>query len=136
MKEISSNSSMSIHTGGKVFLYLPLSKHKKSIMVGTINYPNKTYYSARKTKKHLFKKSNSLGLPLELIERKHSGFIFICVNYENKNLWTSRLAIFRHGEILHFKAKGFEKQIFLELSKWNNNKKQARIERIKIRKEL
>ena len=105
-------------------------------MIGTINYLNKTYYSAPKTKKNLFKKSNSLGLPLELIEMKHSGFVFICINYENKYLWTSRLAVIKYGEILHFKSHGYEKQIFLVLSKFNKYKKQARIERFKIRKEL
>lgn len=119
---------------GKVFINLPERRRKKRIMLGKIIPRKKTFYSIKKSKKHLFRKTNSLSLSSELVEKKNSGFIYICMNYENKKLWSSRLALMKFGHVLHFKHQGFEKQIFLPLDRWHNNKSKAKVERIKIKK--
>lgn len=123
------------YRNGKVILYLPKVKGNKLRYIGKIQKTKKTFYSTpKKGKIHVFRKTNSLSLPYDLLHRNKKGFIYICINLDGNNLWTSVLAMKKYGEVMQFSKQGFEPQIFLELSKWKDTKKRAKIERMKLKK--
>jgi len=130
---LNSKPKINLLKNGKVVLILPNDYIHKKRYIGKINFEDKTFYSyKRNSKKHLFRKDNSLSLPYELIYMKDKGFSFICVNLDGNNYWTSVLAIKRFSARRQF--PGYEKQVYLTLDKWKVTKKEARNERNKIKK--
>ncbi len=118
---------------GKVYINLPELKFKRKRFIGRIEKQTKTFYSSpRNTKKHLMKFINALGISYDFIKNNGKSFKYICVTLDKKKLWTSRKALFKYGQFLHFKKEGFEKQIFLKLKYWKRNKVSAQIERSHI----
>jgi hypothetical protein len=135
MNYLNNEPKLQVLNGGKVYLFLPLRKTKKWFIIGRIDYERKTFYTTNKnSKKHVFKKTNSLSIPIDLVFGSRNGFLYICSKLDGKEIWTSVRAVKKFGHILHFKAQGFEKQIFLSLNKWKTTKKEARVERNNLRK--
>ncbi len=131
------NQSLHVVQDGVVFLHLPTVKFNKKRFIGKINYEEKTFYSVKRRKKyHLFRQNNSLSLPYDLIHKRKKGFLYICINLDGKKLWSSALAFKQYGNTMTFSKQGFETQVFLELNKFKKNRKEARTERIVLRRDM
>jgi hypothetical protein len=129
------NPRLQIQSDGKVFLNLPTVKYNKRRFIGTIDYSKNTFISVPRYKKyHLFKNTNSLSVPYDLIYKRKKGFIYVSVKLDGKDLYTSALALKKLGIVMQFLKQGFEKQIFLELNKFKRTKREARIERLILKK--
>ncbi len=83
-----------------------------------------TFYTKR-NEKHLHRKTNSLGLNLELLQRQDLRFSWILIEYCGKRLVTSRQFLLYHGKVFTFSNSGFEKQIFLRLDLWGEERARA-----------
>jgi hypothetical protein len=105
---------------GRIFLDLPDNKNH-SRFIGTLE--GDTLHTDRNSRKHLFKKNQSLGFNHYLI--KNDNFDFICVNYDCRQIWTSRMTVLKYGKAMKFKAKGYELQLFLPLEKFKDSKEDA-----------
>ena len=80
-----------------------------------------TFYTKR-LKNHLHRKTDSLGLNLELLQRQDFHFKRIVIDFDGRKLITSRNFVLYHGSIYNFRKAGFEKQIFLRLDYWGEDK--------------
>jgi hypothetical protein len=112
---------------GRIFLDLPDNKNH-SRFIGTLE--GDTLHTDRNSRKHLFKKNQSLGFNHYLIN--NGNFDFICVNYDLKQLWTSRMTVLKYGKAMKFKGKGYELQLFLPLTMFKDSKEDALTELKKI----
>lgn len=111
---------VTITKDSRIFLDLPDSENP-SRFIGTLE--GDTLHTDRNSKKHLFKKNHSLGFNYKLI--KDGDFDFICVNYDFRRIWTSRIAVLKYGKVMHFKGKHFERQLFLPLQQFKSDKTAA-----------
>ena len=82
------------------------------------------FYTSRK-EKHLHRKTNSLGLNLELVQRQDFPYKWIIIEFDGRRLVTSREFLLYHGAVFNFCKAGFEKQIFLRLDYWGEEKARA-----------
>ena len=80
-----------------------------------------TFYTKR-SQQQLHRKTNSLGLNLELVQRQDFHFEWIIIEFDGRKLITSREFLFYHGSVFNFHKAGFEKQIFLQLDYWGEDK--------------
>lgn len=80
-----------------------------------------TFLTARKPK-HLFKKTNSLGINYSLLTDETISFRWIVIDYEGHKLVTSRLYMLTHGKCFKFGSQGFELQCFLPVDEFGLNK--------------
>src|SRR5690349_9793817 len=104
-----SYNNIQILDNGKVILNLPNANYNRQRFIGTINYENKTYDSVPRYKGiHLFRTTNSISVPYDLIYKKNKGFVYVHVILDKKGLWTSALALKKLGKIMRF--PGFETQ--------------------------
>jgi hypothetical protein len=78
-----------------------------------------TFLSKRK-EKHLHRKTNSLGVNLELLQR--FDFKYVCIEYCGRRLFTTKLFLLHHGKVFTFDKAGFEAQVFLPLDDWGREK--------------
>lgn len=93
-------------------------------VIGTLDKAGQgTFISTKRTAKHLFKKTNALGVNLELLHA--FPFRWVVVPYEGRQLWTSRIFILAKGRVFTFGKAGFEPQVFLPLDEWDINKAKA-----------
>lgn len=112
---------------GKVFLHLPNVTRKPMRHIGKIDYRTRTFYtSPRRSRIHVMKCNNALGINYDLIKQNRKQIRYICVKLDNNYLWISRKELLKKGQLLEFKSKGLEKQIFLELSQFYKSRKAAK----------
>ena len=83
-----------------------------------------TFYTKR-CQKHVHRKSNSLGINLELVQRQDFHFKWILIEFEGRRLITSREFLLYHGSVFDFSKAGFEKQVFLRLDLWGEERARA-----------
>ncbi len=81
--------------------------------IGTLDTSGEGKFLTDRKAKHLFKKTNSLGLNETLLTSPEIDFKWIVINYEGKRLITTRLYFVTHSKVFVF--SGFEKQYFLSL---------------------
>lgn len=105
----------------KVFLTLPDNPYKSKRFIGEIS--GDTFFTERTSKRHLLRVNNSLGFNNKLI--KSGNFDFVSVNFDFKQIWTSRSVILKYGEFFHFSKGVLELQIFLCLRYFKECKKEA-----------
>ena len=97
---------------------LNLDLHRR--FIGTLDFAGEGTFSARRALKHLHRKTNSLGLNLELLQRY--PFRWIVIEYEGEELITTKIFLLHRGKIFTFGKAGFEKQIFLPLGEWGEER--------------
>jgi len=79
-------------------------------------------FSTYRTRKHLFRKTNSLGLNHQLLTSNEIKFKWIIMDFEEQMLVTTRQYFLAKGNVLIFGQQGFELQVFLPLSEFGKEK--------------
>lgn len=88
--------------------------------IGKVDTAGEGTFTANRTERHLHRKSNSIGLNLELL--KTIPFKWIVIFYCGERLVTSKEYMLHHGRIFSFSKAGFEKQCFLSLDQWGEDR--------------
>ena len=88
--------------------------------VGKLDKAGEGTFICKRKEKHLHRKTNSLGMNLELLQR--FNFRWIYVEYCGRKLLTTKLYLLHHGKVFTFDKSGFEAQVFLELDAWGQEK--------------
>lgn len=104
---------------GKVTLILPDKKYKPKRDLGTIK--DRTFYTIR-FDNQLFRASNSFGINYKLLNEYGKYFDSVCIEYYGKYYFTSRAYFLYHGQFLHFKGNGLDKQLLLPLEMFGMDK--------------
>lgn len=121
---------INVNSLGEVWLFCPNAKFKKNRIIGKVDYSKKMYVSAPKNSRHhKFNLDNSLSLPYDLIYKPHKGFLYVCIKFDGKKIYSSSLAFKVFGIERQFKSNGYEKQVFLKIDKFHNSLDDARKER-------
>jgi hypothetical protein len=77
-----------------------------------------TFITTRK-EKHLFRKTNSLGINYALLADESIPFKWIVINYNERGLITTRNYYLQKGKAFQFSKKNFELQSFVPLTELN-----------------
>lgn len=91
--------------------------HQKRF-IGKLDEAGEGTFFTKRNEKHLFRKTNSLGINLDLLMNENLKFRWIHIDYCGKQLLTSRLYFLQYGKIFNFQKAGFEKQVFLSLDEF------------------
>ena len=86
--------------------------------IGKLDEAGEGTFSTKRNEKHLFRKTNSLGINLDLLMNENLKFKWIHIDYCGKQLITSRLYFLQYGKVFNFEKAGFEKQVFLSLDEF------------------
>ncbi len=105
----------------QVQLNLPLQTR----YIGKLNEAGEGTFFTKRGAQHLHRKTNSLGINLELVQRQDYHFKWILVEFNGKRVITSREFLLYHGSVFDFSKAGFEKQIFLQLDLWGEERAKA-----------
>ncbi|MCB0747212.1 MAG: hypothetical protein KDC90_07070 [Ignavibacteriae bacterium] len=93
----------------------------QSRFIGYVDKHQQTFITTRKIK-HLFRKTNSLGLNAKLLTSDTIYFEWIRIEYEGRIYETSREYFMAKGHYFCFQNKGFEAQYFLPLNEFGLDK--------------
>jgi len=88
----------------------------QSRYIGTLDKSGEGKFLTDRKKKHLFRKTQSIGLTEGLLHSQDLNFKWIIIDYEGKKLITTRFYFITHSKV--FKFKGFEKQYFMPLTEF------------------
>ncbi|MGD0037064.1 MAG: hypothetical protein ABSC53_07210 [Bacteroidota bacterium] len=88
--------------------------------VGKLDKAGEGTFLCKRKEKHLHRKTNSLGVNLELLQR--FDFRWVCIEYCGRKLFTTKLYLLHNGKVFTFDKSGFESQVFLELDAWGQEK--------------
>ena len=105
----------------QVRLNLPLQTR----YIGKLNEAGEGTFFTKRGAQHLHRKTNSLGINLELVQRQDYHFKWILVEFNGERVITSREFLLYHGSVFDFSKAGFEKQIFLQLNLWGEERAKA-----------
>lgn len=83
-----------------------------------------TFFTKRK-QKHIFKKTNSLGLNYALLNSPYIKYKWIVIDFEGRKLVTSRAYFNTYGKQFQFSQKDFELQVFLPIDEFGIDKARA-----------
>jgi len=97
-------------------IYLNLITEKTPRVIGYINNILQCLHISREYKKHLMKTINSYGFNYCLLSELNS-YDYIHLEDEDNKWLIPKQFILDNGDFLHFLKQGFEKQIFISLSK-------------------
>lgn len=113
----STSLRISYSKSGTVFLQLFDRKRN----IGSISADGQTYTKSINPSLHIHRKTNSIGFNNDLL--RSGSFHWVTVKADGYSpLVTSRQYILEKGFFLHFKADGYEKQIFLPVTEFGIDK--------------
>jgi hypothetical protein len=92
----------------------------QSRFIGTLDTSSKGKFITERKERHLFRKTNSLGLNQALLTSPEIDFKFIVIDYNGKKLVTTRLYFITHSKVFIFKE--YERQVFLALDDFGLDK--------------
>ena len=92
----------------------------ESRFIGSLDTSGEGKFITNRKVKHLFRKTNSLGLNEELLNAPEIKFSLIVIDFEGKRLITTRKYFLTHANVFIF--SGFEKQYFLPLDEFGIDK--------------
>jgi hypothetical protein len=96
-----------------------LNLENQSRFIGKLDTAGEgTFYTTR-TLKHLFRKTNSLGINYSLLSDENIKFKWIVISYNGQKLISTRNYFLKKGKAFQFSNKGFELQIFVPLDELN-----------------
>jgi hypothetical protein len=105
----------------KIKVVLSLSSGER--VIGLLDLTGKEgIFLTHKTRAHLFRKTNSLGINHQLLTSTKIKFKWIVIDYEGDKLVTTRQYFLTKGKVLKFGQQGFELQVFLPLSDFGKDK--------------
>jgi hypothetical protein len=88
--------------------------------IGTLDTSGEGKFLTDRKEKHLFRKTNSLGLNEELLNSPNIHFKDITIDFEGQKLSTTRMYFLSHAKPFTF--NGFERQYFLPLNEFGLDK--------------
>ncbi len=91
----------------------------QSRFIGRIDTSGEGTFVTQRTEKHLFRKSNSLGLSYSLLSDENIKFKWIVISLNGQNFISTRNYFLKNGKAYQFSNKGFELQIFVTLDELN-----------------
>jgi len=89
--------------------------------IGKIDTAGEGTFITSRSEKHLFRKTNSLGLNYALLTDARIKFNKILITYNGKKYYSSREYFLKKGKIFQFSNKSFELQVFVRLEDLNLN---------------
>ena len=110
-----------ISTSGEIRMFLERFKTWK--LIGQVK--KDCLYKSLDKDKHFFKKMNAWGLGFELLVylQKNYKLKFVEIKSGNCVYKVGVDTLIKDGQFLHFQKQGFEKQIFLDINKWEITKR-------------
>jgi hypothetical protein len=87
--------------------------------IGKIDTAGEGTFIISRSEKHLFRKTNSLGINYSLLTDESIRFKDILITYKGKKLYSTRNYFLKKGKAFQFSNKGFELQIFVPLDELN-----------------
>jgi hypothetical protein len=113
------------NNGKRIILSLKLVEEDRHRRIGVVNLAQKTLSIRRSRDKHLFRKNESWGINYKLLSDSKL-FDTVKISDELQD-WSIPVSyILENGSFLHFKGLGFERQIFVELEKIHQFKKEPK----------
>lgn len=104
---------------------IQLNLEEQTRYIGKVDIASEgTFLTVRKLK-HLFRKTNSLGINRTLLVDESIPFKWIVIDFEGRKLVTSRIYFLTFGKCFQFGNKGFELQCFLPLELFGVEKARA-----------
>jgi hypothetical protein len=122
MQQQYSNSLRLIPTKHSHVFDVTLQLDHQTRHIGRIDEAGEGVFYSKRSEKHIHRKTNSLGLNLELVQRQDLPFKWIIIEFDGRKLVTSREFLLYHGSVFNFSKAGFEKQVFLKLDYWGEQK--------------
>lgn len=96
-----------------------LNLEQQSRFIGEIDTSGEGTFLTVRTLKHLFRKTNSLGINYSLLTDENIKFKWIVFSYNGQKLISTRNYFLKKGKAFQFSKKGFELQIFVPLEELN-----------------
>ncbi len=93
--------------------------------IGTLDEAGEGTFFTKRNQKHIFRKTNSLGINLELMQRPDFHFKWVVIEFDGGNLITSREFFLYHGSVYNFQRAGFEKQLLLGIELFGEERAKA-----------
>ncbi len=90
--------------------------------IGKLDTSGDGTFITNRRPKHLFKKTNSVGINHKLLIDESIPFRWIVIDYDGQKLVTSRLYMLTHGKCFKFGSQGYELQCFLPLPEFGLNR--------------
>ncbi len=87
--------------------------------VGKLDKAGEGTFLCKRKEKHLHRKTNSLGVNLELLQR--FDFKWICVEYCGQKLFTTKMYLLNYGKVFTYEKSG-DTQVFLPFDLWGEKK--------------
>ena len=114
----------------QVYLILPDCKYKPKRKIGYIE--NEVFYT-HKSDKHKYNYYGTLGICYRFLRyAPEILFYLICIEYNNTELWTSRLSFLHYGKMIDYKRNGLERQLQLKVSQFHKTRAEAEAELRKL----
>ncbi len=88
--------------------------------IGTLDISGQGTFFTERKEKHIFRRTNSVGLNGELLNSSDIQFKYITIDYNGQKLSTTRMYFLTHSKCFTF--KNFERQYFLPLNEFGLNK--------------
>ena len=98
-------------------LNVHLNINGKPRLIGVIDESFEGTFMAARNEKHLFKKTDSLGMNYELLASPDVQFKWILFDYCGRKLVSTRQYFLKKGKVFQF--KGYELQMFIPLAELN-----------------
>ncbi|MCK9212090.1 MAG: hypothetical protein M0P61_14710 [Ignavibacteriaceae bacterium] len=92
-----------------------LNLQEQTRYIGKVDIASEGTFLSDRKQKHIFRKTNSLGINHSLLVDESIPFKWIVIDFEGRKLVTSRLYFLTHSQCFQFGNKGFELQCFLPL---------------------
>jgi len=102
-----------------------LNLQEQTRYIGKIDLAGQGTFFTERKQKHVFRKTNSIGINHSLLVDESIPFKWIVIDFEGRKLVTSRLYFLTHGKCFQFGDKGFELQCFLPIEEFGLNKARA-----------
>ncbi len=99
-----------------------LNLEHQTRFIGKIDLAGEGTFTTSRTEKHLFRKTNSLGINYNLLADKKIPFKWIVIDYCGRKLISTRNYFVKKGKAFQFCKKGFELQIFVSVDELNIHK--------------
>lgn len=96
-----------------------LNLEQQTRYIGKIDTAGDGMFYTTRSEKHLFRKTNSLGLSYSLLSDENIRFKWIVFFYNGQKLTSTRNYFLKRGKVFQFSHKGFELQIFVPLDELN-----------------
>ncbi len=114
------NKSLELVKSNSQYIYsVKLNLEQQTRYIAKLNTVGDGTILIKRTAKHLFRKTNSLGVNYQLLADERIHYKWIIFDYCGKQYTSTREYFLNKGQAFQFSKKGFELQIFVPLDELN-----------------